>query len=152
MRTRLKSRQRRGNALIEFAVLWSLLFPLVGGTAQFGNAFYQYNNLCSSVRNAARYASVQTYHSASNTVPADFQTAVQNMVRYENPAPAAGATPLYNVPPDKIQVTMTFANNVPDTVTVTITQFDIDTVIKTFTINNKPSTSFPFLGRWDPLP
>jgi Flp pilus assembly protein TadG len=152
MKNKLISRRRRGNALIEFALLWSVLFPVVAGTAQFGSAFYQYNNLCSTVRNAARYASIQTYQSANATVPTALQTAVRNMVRYETPTPADGAAPLYDIPAANILVQMNFANNVPDSVTVSITQFNIDAVLKTFTINNKPTTSFVYTGRWAPLP
>jgi Flp pilus assembly protein TadG len=148
--TRLSNKNKKGNALIEFALLWGVMFPLLAGTAQFGNAFYQYDGLCTAVRNAARYASVQTYHAQTSAVPSDFQTAVRNMVRYENPNPAAGATPLFDVPPANILVEVTFVNNAPDMVTVTIVQYNIDAVLKTFTINNKPKTSFPYLGRWDP--
>jgi len=150
MNKRLSSKKKKGNALIEFALLWGVLFPVLAGTAQFGNAFYQYDNLCTTVRNAARYASVQTYHAQTDAVPSDFQTAVRNMVRYENPNPPNGAKPLVDIPPANILVEVAFVNNVPETVTVTIVQYNIDAVLKTFTINNKPKTSFPYLGRWDP--
>ena len=148
---RINSRERRGNAIIEFALLWAVLFPLVAGAAQFGSAFYQYNNLCSTVRNAARYLSIQTYESSNETIPDTLLAEVRNVVRYGSPAPANGATLIVNVPPQNINVTMTFSNNAPASVKVTIARFDIDMVVKTFTINNKPESQFPFVGRWDPV-
>lgn len=71
---------QRGVALIEFALVLPLLLILTFITTEYGRALYQYNTLAKSVRDAARYLSVQ--------VPGDttrYATA-KNLVVYGNPA------------------------------------------------------------------
>jgi Flp pilus assembly protein TadG len=152
MRLQRNFHKRRGNAMIEFALLWAFLFPVLSGVGQFGSAYYQYDNLCSSVRNAARFASLQTFSSVSTTVPTDLRDAVRNMVRYGDPTPNANSPLIADVPVGNIDVTMTFDNGVPAMIDVKVTQYAIETIFKNITINNKPQSQFPFVGRWDPVP
>ncbi len=74
-------RQRQhGVAILEFALVLPLLLILTFITTEYGRALYQYNTLAKSVRDAARYLSVQ--------VPGDtskYATA-KNLVVYGNPA------------------------------------------------------------------
>lgn len=49
-----------GVALTEFALILPLLLILTFITTEFGRALYQYNTITKSVRDAARYLSVQT--------------------------------------------------------------------------------------------
>src|SRR5437899_6024109 len=79
-------RCRRGNAMLEFALAAGILFPAFVGTFQFGYTFYIYNNLSTAVRGGARYASMQSYDSASSTPSDPFATAVKNVVVYGNSA------------------------------------------------------------------
>src|SRR6266550_48725 len=79
-------RCRRGNAMLEFALAAGILFPAFVGTFQFGYTFYIYNNLDTAVRGGARYASMQSYDSASSTPSTAFATAVKNVVVYGNSA------------------------------------------------------------------
>lgn len=137
---RLGRRGERGNAMIEFALSFGLLFTVFGGVFQFGYAFYVYNTLESAVRSGARYASLRTYDSA-------YLTAVRNMVVYGNPAGggqsvAPGLTPA--------NVTVTPNHNVPTLVVVGITNYKIDGVLRSFTLTNKPQATFPYMGRWAP--
>jgi len=53
-----KSRQH-GTALVELALILPLLLLLSFITTEFGRAMYQYNTIAKSVRDAARYLSVQ---------------------------------------------------------------------------------------------
>ena len=63
MKTRL--RDTRGQELIELALVLPLLLLLLAGGVEFGRAFYTYNILTKSVRNAARFASAaQLYRSS----------------------------------------------------------------------------------------
>ncbi len=62
---RLGRRAERGNAMIEFALSFGLLFAVFSGVFQFGYALYVYNSLESAVRAGARYASQRTYDSAT---------------------------------------------------------------------------------------
>ncbi len=58
MKARPSSLQR-GVALVEFALILPLLILLALIATEFGRALYQYNTLAKSVRDAARYLSVQ---------------------------------------------------------------------------------------------
>ena len=68
----------RGVALVEFALVLPLLLLLSFITTEFGRALYEYNTVVKSVRNAARYLSVQT--------PGTQTTEARNMVVYGNTA------------------------------------------------------------------
>jgi Flp pilus assembly protein TadG len=150
MKPPLQHRERqRGNVAIEFALSFAFLFAVFTGVFRFGYAFYQYNHLENAVRGGARYASLRTYDSATETPSAEYLTAVRNMVRYGSPA--GGATPIApGLTADRVSVTMTMDRNVPHRVTVAIVNYQIDTVFTTFTLDNKPKVSFPYLGRFAP--
>ena len=51
---------QKGVALVELALILPLLLLLTFITTEFGRALYQYNILTKSVRNAARYLSIQS--------------------------------------------------------------------------------------------
>ena len=55
-----RSRTQRGGAAVEFAILLLPLAFLTFGVTQCGRAFYEYNTLAKSVRDAARYQSSAT--------------------------------------------------------------------------------------------
>ena len=48
--TRERRTRQRGNALVEFALAFGFLFPVITGTFQFGYAFFVYNELQNAVR------------------------------------------------------------------------------------------------------
>ncbi len=73
-----QSRKVRGVALVEFALVLPLLLLLSFITTEFGRALYEYITVVKSVRNAARFLSVQT--------PGTQTTAARNMVVYGNAA------------------------------------------------------------------
>ena len=87
-----RARDRRGNAILEFAIGSGILVAVFTGTFQFGFTFLQYNNLQNAVARGARYASLVPYDSPTTVPSAAFQTAVQNMVLYGSPT--AGTTPV----------------------------------------------------------
>ena len=84
-----RNKRERGNALLEFALGWSLLWALFAGIYQFGYSFYVYNTVMTSVANAAQLGSKMTYDTAN---PSQFTTALQNMVVYGNTT--AGTSPI----------------------------------------------------------
>jgi Flp pilus assembly protein TadG len=88
----LTARNRRGTAMLEFAIGSGVLIAAFTGTFQFGYTFLQYNNLENAVVRGARYASVKSYDSATSTPSDAFKTAVKNMVVYGSPT--AGTTPV----------------------------------------------------------
>lgn len=146
---RLDRRGERGNAMIEFALSFSLLFAVFSGVFQFGYAFYVYNSLESAVRSGVRYASLRTYDSATATPSSTYLTAVQNMVVYGDPA-GAGQSVARGLTPANVTVTVTMTNNVPALVAVGITGYTINGVLRSFTLTSKPKATFPYMGRFAP--
>jgi Flp pilus assembly protein TadG len=79
-----RNQNQRGVALIEFALVLPLLLVLTFMVTEFGRAIYQYGVLTKSVRDAARYLTIQT----PNTKAAE----AANLVVYGTTT--AGTTPL----------------------------------------------------------
>ena len=71
-------RQQRGAALVEFALVLPLMLMMTCLVTEFGRAYYQYNTITKSVREAVRYLSVR----AANV---DIDKA-KNIAVYGNPA------------------------------------------------------------------
>lgn len=149
VRPQTRESGERGNALIEFALSFGLLFAVFAGVFQFGYAYYTYNNLESAVRGGGRYASLRVYDSATSTPSAGFETAVKNMVVYGNPS-GGGQPVVAGLTPENVVLTVTMSRNVPRQVSVAIASFDINAVVASFTLNGKPKTTFPFMGRFAP--
>lgn len=70
------NQRQHGVALVEFALVLPLLMVLTLITTEFGRAMYQYNTLTKSVRDAARYLSMQ--------LPDTQTTQARNLVVYGN--------------------------------------------------------------------
>ena len=144
----MKRRNRqKGSVFIEFALTFLVLFTVFAGAFEFGYVFYAYNTLVNAAREGARFASMKPYDSATSTPSTAFSTAVQNMVVYANPNPPQGATAILRGL-SVSNVTLTVASNgaEPLQMTVSISNFPLDAVFGTITLNNKPSVSFPYLG------
>lgn len=141
-------RSRRGNAVLEFALAFSFLFPMFYGTFQFGYAFFTFNALRSGVRQGARYASIRAYTAANSTVPAAYRDAVRNMTVYGNTS-GTGNPIVHGLTPSNVNVEVIFANNIPARVIVSIQNFSLNAVFRTFVIS-KPVSSFPYTGRYAP--
>jgi Flp pilus assembly protein TadG len=143
----MKKGSQKGSVFIEFALSFLVLFSIFTGTFEFGYAFYAYNTLVNAVREGARYASLKPYDSASSTPSAGFNTAVQNMVVYANPSPSNGATPiLHGLSTSNVNLTVLANGSAPLQMTVSISNFSLDAVFGTITLNGNPSVSFPYLG------
>jgi len=144
-------KRQRGNVLVELTLSLTFLSALFLGVWQYGYAFYIYGELEESVRAGARYASERTYNSGSSTPTADFQTAVENVVVYGDPAPASGATPVApGLTTDNVSLTVTFPSGAPTQMTVAITGYQIPTYFGKTTLTGKPTTTFPFVGIYGP--
>ena len=144
-----RAQRQCGNAMVEFALTASILFPCLLGVFQFGYGFYVYNRLIAVVRDGARYASLRAYDSNNPNPSSTYLTAVRNEVVYGNPA--GGTQPLVaGLAPGNVSVSVTMNNGIPDMVTVYINQFTLDTATKTFQLSGKPSASFRYEGRYAP--
>ena len=142
-------RGRRGNALVEFALSFGLLFAVFAGVFQFGYMYYVYNTLESAVRGGARYASVRVYDSATSSPSSAYLTAVRNMVVYGNPS-GSGQALAPGLTPEKVSVTVAMEKKVPARITVAITNYTVSAVVRSFTLADKPRVTFPFTGRYAP--
>ena len=148
------TRKRNGSVFVEFALCATLLLLVFLGTFQFGFAFYNYNELTNAVRSGARYASMAKISNQGNgVVPTAYTTAIKNMVVYGSPSPSQSATPrVAGLLPANVSVTVDFdAKFVPQTVTVKVSSFTIDTVVKQFPITDKPSLQMAFVGQYCPI-
>ena len=143
--------RERGNALIEFALSFFLIFSVFSGIFQFAYNFYVYNALVAAVREGARYASLKPYDSTTTTPSAQFLTAVQNMVVYGNASPANGAAPVIpGLQASNVVLTVTGGGTgtltTPSQMTVTISGFTVDAIFGTWNITGKPTCTFPYTG------
>ena len=142
---------RRGSALIELTLSLTFLTALFLGTWQYGYGFYIYAELEQAVRNGARYAAARTYDSATTTPSDTFLAAVQNVVVYGDPAPAAGATAVApGLTTSKVALTVTFTSGVPTSMAVSITGYQFPTYFGNVSLTGKPTTTFPFVGIFGP--
>jgi Flp pilus assembly protein TadG len=139
----------RGGVLVEFAFASIVLVPMIMGTFSFGLAFRNYSNLLVSVRNAARYASLQDYDSWTTTPSTAYITRVRNMVMYGNPE--GGTAPLVTgLQTSHIVVSIQMYANTPRVVTVSVSGYPLVDFAYPITLDNKPSVSFRYMGRFAP--
>lgn len=91
------SQKQKGVALVEFALILPFLLLLSVIAIDFGRAIWEYNTLTKSVRDAARYLSIQTPGDATAI------TRARNLMVYGNRSgtgtPLAMGLSLANVPP-----------------------------------------------------
>lgn len=117
---------QHGVALVEFTLMLPFLLLLTFITTEFGRALYQYNTLAKSVRDAARYLSVQS-------PGADITQAAQNLVVYGKPNPGPGDPPVAqglstsNVPAPTWQ--QEGANPIINTVTIQVTNYGFQPMV-----------------------
>ncbi len=141
---------KRGNAMLEFALGSGILVSIFTGTFQFGYTFLQYNNLQNAVAQGARYAAITPYDSATTSPSAAFQAAVRNMVVYGSPS--TGSSPVVRgLTPGNVSLTITFTNGVPSAMTVAITGYAISSVVSATMLTNKPQVTCAYQGIWTPL-
>ena len=146
---RKNGRGRAGTAILEFALGASVLLSAFAGTFQFGYTFYIYNNLATSVHNAARHASLRAYDSSSSTPSSGYESAVKNMVVYGNPA-GTGSAIAPGLATSNVNLTVSFTSGVPSGVTITVNGYQIDSAFSKITCNNKPKVSYPYIGIFSP--
>ena len=140
---------RRGNALIEFALSAMVLTYLFTGVFQFGYSMYLYNELEGAIRAGARYASLSTISTSGSGVDTAWRDKVKNVVVYGTPSPSGSPTPVVpGLDIGNVAATFTYAGGVPSYVTVSVSSYSLDAVVKTITLTNKPSLSMPFMGQF----
>ena len=120
----MKKRQK-GVAIVEFALILPFLLLLTFITTEFGRAVWEYNTLTKSVRDAARYLSIQT--------PGTHIAEARNLMVYGNlqgsGTPLALGLSTLNVPNPTWQTAGT--NPVINTVTVRISGYTFNSMFTT---------------------
>jgi Flp pilus assembly protein TadG len=150
---RFRRNHQRGNALIEFALASAILIPAMVGSFQFGFTFYRYNLLESAVSNGSRYAAYRTYRCLNGATDINkVKAAIQNATVYNTPSPGTSPVPvLPGLKPSDINVTYTLsATQVPVSVTINVKSYAVNALFSTYTFNNKPKITAPYLGRYAP--
>jgi Flp pilus assembly protein TadG len=127
---------RRGSALIEFAVSLIILAGVFVGVFQIGYAFFAYGTLVTAVRAGARYSSLQQRGAAADP---DVAKAVRNLVVYGDPAPAEHAQPVVQgLTIENVEIV-----NGPDTSTVSLRGFEVDALFAKLKLDGRPTVTFP---------
>lgn len=135
--------RQSGNAMVEFALGFTLLWFLFSGVFQFAYSIYIYENLMNAVSDAAFFAARADFNASSTNT---FVTQVQNMAVYGSPA--GGGTALApSLTASKVSVTWTSDSaGVTQTVTVGITNYSISALFQTITLTNKPRCTVKYAG------
>jgi Flp pilus assembly protein TadG len=133
-----------GNAALELALTFLMLWTLLGGAFRFGYAMYVYESLVSAVAGAARYGARVDFDATGHS----FVSAVKNMAVYGSPT---GGTPALapGLTTANIDVTWTTdASGIPRSMTVSVINYTVNAVFQTFTFSGKPSVTAHFAGRY----
>jgi Flp pilus assembly protein TadG len=140
----LRKTSERGNAMLEFAVAWSILWAMFAGVYEIGYAYYVYNVLMTSVANPAEFGSKLGYDTAS---PASYITALKNMVVYGDET--AGTKPLVpNLTSSNVNVNVSLdMAGMPRDVTVTVTGYSTTALFTSYALNNKPRATTLYFGQ-----
>jgi Flp pilus assembly protein TadG len=148
--TRLQSaskKRERGNALLEFALGFGVLWLLFSGVWEFGYTFFVYNRLLTSVADAGIYASRLDYD-VSVTEPASFNTLVQNMVLCSDPNNGSCTQNVARgLTAANVSVDLHLDNAYPTYVTISIKNYTITNLFGYFQLPSKPSVTTMYEGR-----
>ena len=146
------ARSQKGHAMLELAVSAGVMVTFLAGTFQFGYTFYIYNQLVTAVGNGARYAAQRTYRAASEQDVERGSAAIRNMVVYGDAQPDPDAAPVVpNLKPEQVTVNWVLTGDgAPAAVDVTIHDFTVDAVFRSFHLDGRPSVEFPYVGRYAP--
>jgi len=140
---------RCGMAAVELCLGATVLLAAFFGTWEIGYTVIQYDRLLTNVAQAAHYAALIPYDSATDTPSSTFLTSVKNMVLYG--APTAGTTPVVSgLTAANVSLTVTFSSGIPSTIQVSITGYTINALFGVYTLNGKPQVTFPYQGVWAP--
>ena len=101
------------------------------------------------MREGARYGSIRVYESSTETPSDDYLAAVRNFAVYGNPD-GSGQPVVPGLASNKIAVAVSMTDGVPDMVTLSVSDYTMNTIVNSFHLANKPAASFRFEGRFQP--
>jgi Flp pilus assembly protein TadG len=130
-------RDEQGVQLLELALVLPILLLLFGGVAEFGRYFYEYTTVAKGARLGARYLASKSVTSTTT----NWEANAKNIVVYGNVA-GSGSPILTGLSTSNVTVTYQGGTaGVPDTVTVSITDYKHQPVIDLGKLLNKTSLS-----------
>lgn len=140
----IRSKSERGNAMLEFALGWSILWMVFSGLYQIGYAYYIYNIMLESTSNAAALGSRLAFDTGNTSA---FTTTLKNMVLYGDET-AGTNTLVRNMTASNVNVSYhPDANGFPTYITVNITGFTINALFTSFSLPNKPGATTKYYGQ-----
>lgn len=143
-----KRTSQRGNAVLEFAISFAVLWALFSGIYQYGYSFYVYNRLMNAVTNAAELGSKISYDTAN---PSAFTTTLQNMVMYGSETAAASSLLGLTSSQVNVSVTTTGTSSIPTNLTIAIGSsaqpFVIDGFFGNISLTGKPRATVQYFGQ-----
>ena len=138
-----RNQSERGNAILEFALGWSVFLLLFAGVFQYGYTMYVYNALMTSITNAAELGSKLNYDTAS---PSTFTNQVQNMVLYGDTT-AGTKSIIPGLTASNITISVNPEDSMPTDITITIQNFSVNAVFATLAFNGKPRVTAVYMGQ-----
>ncbi len=149
MRPPIRTFQHRGSALLEFAIGFAVLIPLVVGAVQYAAAFLQLGQLDAAVGMAAREVSHMKWESRDAKPAPELLRTAQNLVLYGK-ATEGTSVSVPGLRPENIRLSAVFERGIPAQVEVSITGFVLPLPGGARHLDGKPSAIFPFSGLYDP--
>ena len=152
----MELKRERGSSILEFAVGASAFVLLFSGVFQYGYTFYVYSKLENAVHAGARYGSMAVYLHDAPTVSSlpvnNFVNQVRNVTVYGNPAGAVNgaAAAVRGLTTDQVKVDVSFQNDLPARVSVSISDLNLNAIFGSWSANGKPKATFQFIGRYAP--
>ncbi len=156
MHTAPTLRQARGGALVEFALLLTLLITLIAGIVELGRTFWYYDALSKATRNGARALS----SSAKNTIASVGVGAARTLVLGDISSagvPSVTADKIDIVCLDDSMAVVTCTDNVaPAGVRVSVVDYSMTLgalvpfltgAASTFDVGLTPSTTMPYMRK-----
>ncbi len=141
-----RQKAQSGNASVEFAMSFALLWSVVSGVYQLGHSLYVYNQLSVAMSNAARFAGRDTIGATKSV----YSNRIKNVAVYGNPE-GTGEPMVKGLTAANIDVDIQEdAEAVPSNVTVGVNQFKVDGVFWSTNLVDKPYSTVRYAGRYQP--
>lgn len=133
-------RRQRGLAIVEAAIILPLMLLLILGVGELGRAFYEYNTLTKTVRDATRYLAEHAIPEGSSTGVIDISAAVEATTKAlaVYGSPVSGTPVLRDLETGDIVVAQADATHVSVTANYTYTPLLL--AIPTFGLGDEPIT------------
>ena len=143
---------RKGSVMVELAVSVVALTLLGAGGFQFGYLFWARQQLQSAIASGARYASRLDYLGRTDRCVQRSYDVARNLVVYGDPKPGPDASPLIpGLRPSHVAVEVhADPQGVPQSITMSVRDFQVDAVFSRYRMHGSPSATVPFQGRYAP--